>query len=155
MKKAKEKILPMLSMAALAMCVGCASISTTDRGMLNGVVVKGTDGVPVEHVWLGTSGEYVFWSIPLGSGEFYWDEHARKLDTRTAWFRDCVGISELQEALLKYAESRNCDVAEVSYFDSDTSYAGVSYEGIIGILFGSSNMGVSAVLVPRKNAVNK
>ena len=155
MTKAKKTILPMLSMLALAMFAGCASISTSSRGMLNGVTVKGAEGVPVEHVWLGTSGEYVLWSIPLGSGEFYWDAHARKLETRTAWFKDCVGIAELQDALLKYAESRNCDVAEVSYFDSDTSYAGVSYEGILGILFGSSNMGVSAVLIPRKTAVNK
>jgi hypothetical protein len=63
-------------------------------------------------------------------------------------------IAELQDALLRYADGRGCDVVDVSYFDSDDSYAGASYEGLIGIFFGSSTMGVSAVLVPRKAANN-
>jgi hypothetical protein len=34
--------------------------------------------------------------------------------------------------------------------DSDTTFANVSYGGIIGAFFGSSHMGVSGVLVPKK-----
>jgi len=60
-----------------------------------------------------------------------------------------VGATELQDALLKMAETRNCDVIDISYFDSDTSYAGASYGGIVGALFGSSQIGISGVLVPR------
>ena len=46
-------------------------------------------------------------------------------------------------------------MVDVNFYDDDTSYAGASYEGLIGMLFGSSSMGVSAVLVPRKNDVNE
>ena len=62
------------------------------------------------------------------------------------------GVAELQAALLKIAESRNCDLADVSYFDGDASYAGPSYGGAVGTCFGSSHMSVSAILVPRKVA---
>ena len=55
----------------------------------------------------------------------------------------------------KYAEGRNCDIVDVSIFDADTSYAGLSYEGLVGMIFGSSSMGVSAVLVPRTEAVGQ
>ena len=134
---------------------GASGISTSKTGTLDGVSVKGTDIAPVEHVWLGTTGEYLFWTFPIGTGRFRWNERKRRLETGTAWFRDCVTLADLQEALLKYAEERNCDVVDVTYHDDDTSYAGASYEGLIGMLFGSSSMGVSAVLVPRKNDVNE
>ena len=52
--------------------------------------------------------------------------------------------------MLKIAESRNCDVIDMVFDDSDTSYAGVSYGGIIGLFFGSSQIGLSGVLVPKK-----
>ncbi|MBE6382889.1 MAG: hypothetical protein E7049_07765 [Lentisphaerae bacterium] len=152
MTKAKLMIGSVLAASAMAVCSGCATISTSKVGTLDGITVKGAEGAPVEHVWLGTYGEYLFWTIPLGTGRFYWNEKKNKLETGIAWFQDCVGIGELQEALLKYAESRNCDVVDVSYYDADTSYAGASYEGLIGMFFGSSEMGVSALLVPRGNA---
>ena len=38
----------------------------------------------------------------------------------------------------------------VYFYDSDATYAGVSYSGAIGSCFGSSQMCVSALLVPRK-----
>ena len=145
----------MAALAALTVCAGSATISTSNPGALDGIAVKGTGGDPVEHVWLGTTGEYLFWSLPLGSGRFRWNEKKQRLETGTAWFRDCVGLAELQEALLKYAEWRNCDLVDVNYYDSDTSYAGASYEGLIGMIFGSSSMGVSAVLVPRNKAANE
>ena len=155
MTKAKKATGLALAMAALAVCSGCATISTSKKGTLDGIVVKDADGAPAEHVWLGTSGEYILWLIPLGSGRFYWNEKKNKLDTEIAWFQDCVGIGELQDALLRYANARNCDVVDVAYYDADTSYAGASYEGLLGALFGSSYMGVSAVLVPRKDNVSK
>ena len=68
----------------------------------------------------------------------------------TSFFQDQVGFNELQDALLKIARARNCDLADVYFCDSDNSYAGVSYSGAVGTLFGSSHMGVSAILVPRK-----
>lgn len=147
-------MLPAAAALALAVCSGCATISTTKAGRLDGIVVKGAAGQPREHVCLTTTGEHMFWAIPLGSGRFRWNEETKTMETETAWFQDNVGINELQEALLKYADSRNCDVVDISFVDSDTSYAGVSYEGIIGILFGSSSMGVSGVLVPRNTAAN-
>lgn len=157
MKKPKKSAMARsvaVCLALLAACSGCATFSTSKPYRLDGIAVKGVSGQPREHVYLGTSGEYLFWSIPLGSGRFRWNEKKQKLETSTAWFSDHVGIDELQSALLKYADSRNCDLADVAYFDSDLSYAGASYEGILGILFGSSTMGVSAVLVPRSPAGN-
>lgn len=156
MKKTKP-IRPLLAvgtLAALAAFSGCATISATKDGRLDGIVVMGSGGPVREHVCLTTTGEYFLWSIPLGSGRFVWNDQTRNLDTETAWFSDCVGVAELQEALQKYADSRNCDLADVVYNDSDTSYAMASYEGIIGIFFGSSSMGVSAFLVPRNDATN-
>ena len=70
-----------------------------------------------------------------------------KLDVRVP-----VGVNELQTALLKIAESRNCDLVDVYVRDSDSSYAGVSYGGAVGSCFGSSHMSISAVLVPRSPA---
>ena len=151
--KTGRSILAMAAMAALAVCSGCATIKTSKPNSLDGITFKGADAAPLEHVWLSVSGEYMFSSLPLASGQFFWNEETNQLDTRTVFFEDLVGLSELQEALLKYADSKNCDLVDVTYYDADTSYADVScYEGLVGFLFGNSTMGVSAVLVPRKVA---
>ena len=76
----------------------------------------------------------------------------KSIEGGTSFFSDQVGIEELQAVLLKIAETRNCDLADVNYFDGDTTYAGISYGGAIGSCFGSSHMSVSAILVPRKTA---
>ena len=154
-KKPIGQVMAMAAMAALAVCSGCATISTSKVDKLDGIVVKGADGAPTEHVWLGTTGVYMCWTIPFCSGRFRWNESTKQLETGTAWFSDCVSIAEVQDALLKYADERNCDVVDVSFFDADTSYADASYEGLLGMLFGTSSMGVSAVLIPRKEAVRK
>ena len=60
-----------------------------------------------------------------------------------------VSAADLQNALLKFSETRNCDVIDIAFHDSDTSYAGASYGGVIGALFGSSQIGISGVLVPK------
>ena len=154
-RKTVRPVMAMAALAALAVCSGCATISTSKVGMLDGIDVKGANGAPVEHVWLGTTGSYMCWTIPFLSGRFHWNENTKQLETGVAWFSDCAGVAELQEALLKYADGRNCDVVDVSYLDADTSYADASYEGILGVLFGTSSMGVSAVLIPRKETVSK
>lgn len=154
-KKWMKPVPWMLAAAAVAACSGCATISSSGNGRLDGIAVKGVEGAPSSHVCLSTTGEYLLWTIPLGSGRFHWNEQTKELETQTAWFSDCVGIAELQDALLKYADGRDCDVADVMFFDSDTSYAGVGYEGILGALFGSSQIGVSAVLVPRANRTQR
>lgn len=155
MNKTSKKAMRMASIAAaaaLALCCGCASITTTKPGACNGIAIKGANGAPSEMVWIETGGEYMFFSLPIASGAFRWNDTTQKLETYTAWFEDCVGITELQAALLKYAESRNCDLADVTIHDADTSYAGPSYEGAVGALFGSSSMGMSAMLIPRQPA---
>lgn len=67
--------LPAAVSAVLAACSGCATISGTKPGRLDGIAVKGASGRSIEHVYLGTSGEYMFWTIPLGSGRFRWNEN--------------------------------------------------------------------------------
>ncbi len=137
--------------AALCMASGCATVEFTSPGSLDGIVVTGATGNPSHLIMVDTVGYYMFWTIPLVTGDLRWNEDTKSIEGGTVFFQDQVGLDEVQNAMVKYAESRNCDLADVSFYDSDTSYAGPSYSGIIGIFFGSSRMGVSAVLIPRKD----
>lgn len=141
-----------IGLAALlvGLSAGCASVTFSSPGLLDGVSVKGVEGKkPGQLVVIDTSGFYMLWTIPIVSGNLRWDEKKQTIVGGTSLFRDQVGINELQNALLKLAESRNCDLADVSFYDSDASYAGASYSGAVGTFFGSSHMGVSAILIPR------
>ena len=132
---------------------GCASVTYTSPGMLDNVSVKGVEGrKPGQVVLIDTSGFYMFWTIPLVSGDLRWNEQKKSIEGGASFFKDQVGVDELQTALLKIAESRNCDLADVHIHDADSSYAGPSYGGAVGTCFGSSHMSISAVLVPRSPA---
>ena len=143
-----------LAAAFAAIVTGCATENYSSPGMLDGVSVKGIEGRQASQmVVISTSGYYLLWTIPLASGDLEWNPVKRSINGGFTLFSDQVGIDELQTSLLKIAESRNCDLADVHYVDSDASYAGVSDLGsIIGCLFGSSQMSVSALLVPRNQA---
>jgi len=135
-----------------AMVTGCASVEYSTPGKLKNVSVKGAPGAEAgQHVAITTSGYNLFWCIPLVSGDLRWDEEKREIKGGTSFFTDQVGFQELQTALQNIAETRNCDLADVSFIDSDGFYTDVSWGGLIGSCFGSSQMGVSAVLVPRAN----
>lgn len=149
------KKLMKIGVAALiaSMAVGCASVTYSSPGALNGVSVKGVKNTKGSQlVMINTSGYYMFWTIPLVSGDLRWNDKKKSIEGGTSLFKDLVGLAELQNALMKIAESRNCDLAEVYFSDSDTTYAGASYGGAIGTCFGSSQMCVSALLVPRKTS---
>lgn len=141
--------------AALAVCGGCASIMTSKPGALDGITIKDAGGPPSEVVYMETDGGYILCSLPIASGKFVWNEETKQIETETVFFEDCVGIAEVQEALQKYADSKNCTLADVSFSDSDAFLADASYEGLVGIFFSVSSMGVSAVLVPRNDATNE
>ena len=135
-----------------ALVTGCASVEYSSPGKLNNISVKGAPGAEAgQHVAITTSGYYMFWCIPLVSGDLRWDDEKGEIKGGASFFTDQVGFEELQTALQKIAETRNCDLADVNFHDSDGFYADVSYAGIVGSLFGSSHMGVSAILVPREN----
>lgn len=129
---------------------GCATVYRSSPGALDRVTVKGAGAKPAEVVYISTSGFYFLWTLPIASGDLRWDAAKRDIKGGTVFFRDLAGVAELQTALLNIAESRNCDVVDIVYYDHDTSYAGPSYEGAVGVLFGSSELGVSGVLVPRE-----
>ena len=132
---------------------GCASVTYSSPGMLDNVSVKGVEGrKPGQAVLIDTSGFYMFWTVPLVSGDLRWNDEKKSIEGGSSFFKDQVGVDELQTALLKIAESRNCDLVDVYVRDSDSSYAGVSYGGAVGSCFGSSHMSISAVLVPRSPA---
>ncbi len=153
--KHKTMALAVAGFAALfaAMVAGCASVEYSSPGKLKNVSVKGAPGAEAgKHVAITTSGYYMLWCIPLVSGDLRWDDEKREIKGGFSFFTDQVGFQELQTALQKIAEVRNCDLADVNFHDSDGFYADVSYAGIVGSLFGSSHMGVSAILVPRKNS---
>ena len=141
-----------IAVLSAALVTGCASVEYSSPGKLKNVSVKGAPGAEAgQHVAITTSGYYMFWSIPLVSGDLRWDDAKREIKGGASFFTDQVGFQELQTALQKIAETRNCNLADVNFHDSDGVYADVSYAGIIGSLFGSSHMGVSAILVPREN----
>ena len=147
---AKRSVVAGLAMSLAAMISGCATVNYSSHGALKNVTVEGAkDAAAGQMVAITTSGYYMFWTVPLVTGDLRWNDSKKSIEGGTCFFQDQVGITELQDALLKIAESRNCDLADVSYFDSDASYAGPSYGGAVGTLFGSSHMSVSAVLVPR------
>ena len=138
------------AMALLAGAAGCATVYRTAPGSLTGMGYKGVGSTPLEQVYITTEGYYCLWSIPIMSGDLRWNEEKQSINGGTRLFCDMVSAAELQNALLKIAESRDCDVIDMVIDDSDTSYAGVSYEGAVGVFFGSSHIGVSGVLVPKK-----
>ena len=136
-----------------SVAAGCASVAYTSPGMLDNVSVKGIEGRRAgQTVLIDTTGFYIFWTIPLASGDLRWNDEKKSIEGGTSFFKDQVGVDELQTALLKIAESRNCDLADVYVHDSDASYAGPSYGGAVGSCFGSSHMSISAILVPRTSA---
>ena len=150
-----KKLFMQIGAAALVASVaaGCASVTYSSPRMLDNVSVKGVEGrKPGQVVLIDTSGFYMFWTIPLVSGDLRWNEQKKSIEGGASFFKDQVGVNELQTALLKIAESRNCDLVDVYVRDSDSSYAGVSYGGAVGTCFGSSHMSISAVLVPRSPA---
>ena len=155
MKHLREDLQSLLAVAAmLAFAAGCATVNYSTPGTLDGVAVRGIEGRQArQQVVISTNGYYMMWTIPLVSGDLRWNPEEHSINGGFKLFSDQVGIEELQTALLNIAESRNCDLADVHFEDSDSSYAGASdLGGLIGILFGSSQMSVSALLVPREQA---
>ena len=150
-----KKIIMKIGVAALiaSVAVGCASVTYSTPGKLDNVAVRGVKNLEgAQFVMIDTSGYYMFWTIPLVSGDLRWNDRKRSIEGGTSLFKDQVGLGEIQSALIKLAESRNCDLAEVYCNDTDATYAGVSYTGAIGTCFGSSQLCVSALLVPRKTS---
>jgi len=152
-KGMRRKLLPFAGIVAalLAGATGCATVYSSSQGSLDGLTYKGANGAPSEHVYISTTGYYFLWTLPLVSGDLRWNEKTKSINGGTCFFRDLVGVTELQDALHKIAETRNCDVIDIAVHDSDTSYAGASYGGAVGALFGSSQFGISGVLVPKKD----
>ena len=138
-----------LAMAVAALVSGCASVTYSSPGALEGITIKGSPGRIGQLVFVDTTGYYFLWTVPLACGDIRWNEHKKSIEGGTLFFNDLVGLDEVQNVLVKIAESRNCDLVDVAFHDSDTSYAGASYGGMIGALFGSSRISASAVLVPR------
>ena len=136
-----------LAAALAVMAAGCASVSYSSPDALEGVKIKGLEGKPAgQQVVIRTTGYYLLWTIPLVTGDLRWNPETQSINGGFSLFDDQVGVNELQTALEKIAESRNCDLADVHFNDSDTFYDGMSS------LFGSSDMSVSALLVPRDKA---
>lgn len=134
---------------ALAGLAGCASVEYSSPEALKDVAIKGVTAPTAEHVVVVTTGYYFLWTVPLCSGDLRWDEERATIKGGTRFFRDMVGAQEIKDALLKIAESRNCDLADVTLTDGDSTFAGLSEAGLIKAFFGSSDMVISAVLVPR------
>ncbi len=136
-------------LTAAAFAPGCATVSYSSPGMLDGVEVKGSEAESPQLVVIQTDGFYMLWTLPIATGDLRWNDKKKSIEGGCHFFSDQVGINELQNALEKIADSRNCDLMDIIYSDSDLSFGCASYEGIIGFLFNMSRMSVSAILVPR------
>ena len=87
--------------------------------------------------------------MPLFSGDIRWNSKKKSIEGGVSFFKDHVSLANLQNAITQYADSRNCDLVDVIYNNTSASYAEASEVGLIGALFGSATINVSAVLVPR------
>ena len=101
-----KKIIMKIGAAALiASAAGCASVTYSTPGKMDKVAVKGVKSVEgARFVMIDTSGYYMFWTIPLVSGNLRWNDQKRSIEGGTSLFRDQVGLGELQNALIKLAD---------------------------------------------------
>ena len=140
-----------LCAAFVVLASGCATITSTPYRALDGVEISGTDGKPSEVVFIESTGFYILWQVPIFSGDIRWNSEKKSIEGGFSLFRDHVSLSNLQNAITNYADSRNCDLVDVIYNNTNASYAEASETGLIGALFGSATINVSAVLVPRNS----
>ena len=140
---------PILIAAFAVLITGCATITSTPYDTLDGVKLDGTNGKPSEVVFIESTGFYILWQVPIFSGDIRWNSEKKSIEGGFSLFRDHVSLSNLQTAITNYADSRNCDLVDVIYNNANASYAEASEVGLIGALFGSATINVSAVLVPR------
>ncbi len=137
--------------ALAAMVTGCATVTCTTPGKLDGIKFKGTDGTPSQLVYINSASLSILWIIPLFSGDIRWNSKKKNIEGGFSLFRDHMSRENMQKAITNYADSRDCDLLYVDFNESGTSYASASQVGIVGTLFGSTEMNVSAVLVPRNS----
>ena len=138
-----------LCVAFAVLITGCATITSTSYDALDGVKLNGTDRKPSEVVFIESTGFYILWAIPIFSGNIKWNSEKKSLECGVSFFKDNISLANLQNAITNYADSRNCDLVDVIYNDTHASYAEASETGLIGALFCSATINVSAVLVPR------
>jgi len=148
-----HSMLAAVVMAAAVPCLsGCAYVYRSNLGAIDGIKVKSSTEEPVQAVYISTIGYYFLWTVPLASGDLRWNDEKRSIEGGTRLFCDMVSVDDLQNALLKLAEVNDCDVVDIVFYDHDTSYASASYAGLLGAFFGSSEIGVSGVLVAKPEA---
>ncbi len=140
-----------LIVAFAVLITGCATITSVPYDTLDGIKLDGTDRKPSEVVFIESTGFYILWQVPLFSGDIRWNSEKKSIEGGVSFFKDHVSISNLQNAITNYADSRNCDLVDVIYDNMSASYAEASETGLIGAFFGSATINVSAVLVPRTN----
>ena len=145
-----KNILKSILIAAFAVLItGCATITSTPYDKLDGIKLDGTDGKPSEVVFIESTGFYMLWQVPIFSGDIRWNSEKKSIEGGFSLFKSHLSLVNLQKAITNYADSRNCDLVDVIYNDSNKSYGEASETGLIGALFGSTTINVSAVLVPR------
>ena len=142
---------PILIAAFAVLITGCATFTSTPYDKLDGVKLNGTDRKPSEVVFMESTGFYILWQVPLFSGDIRWNNEKKSIEGGVSFFKDHISLANLQNAITNYADSRNCDLVDVIYNDTNASYAEASETGLIGALFCSATINVSAVLVPRNN----
>ena len=114
-RQVRHKPLPLVGIMAMLLVglTGCATVYRTTPGSLTSIDYKGANDTPLEQVYITTTGYHFLWTVPLFSGDLRWNEEKQSINGGTCLFSDQVGADELQNALLKIAERRNCDVIDI------------------------------------------
>ncbi len=136
---------------AMAMLTGCASVSLSSPGIMEGIDVKGAGG-PVDRVAvINNCGLYLLWSLTVGTGDVRWNPKTQDINGGCAMFKDFSNMHNIYEALNRIAERENCELVDVVFLDgSDSSMSLFSYSGLAAGLIGVNDITVSAVLRPKK-----
>lgn len=147
-----KKVLNLILCAVIAVAsAGCATITITSPGMLEGIKFKGTKGTPTQLIFIEGTCYSLFRVIPLWSGDIRWNSETKSINGRFRPLENHVSLDNIQKAITNYASSHNCDVVDIVFNNIDTSYADAGENGLLWSMFNSSAMTVSAVLVPKPN----
>ena len=83
--------------------------------------VQGTDGTPSQLVCIDCLGYYILWVVPLVSGDIRWNNEKKTIEGGFSLFKDHVSRENIQKAITNFADSRNCDLLDITYNDSGKS----------------------------------
>ena len=108
------KLTKLSALAALGLLVGgCATVEISSPGTLTGVDVKGAGGKADRAIMVANEGYYLFQAWPLVAGDMTWNANRGEIVGEPAFFSNELKGDKMVNAMVKYANSRNCDLTDI------------------------------------------